>query len=201
MCIPGSALDDCSDCIKTASDGLMQSFPNQTDTFSWTAKPTLCHVRYSNTSFSGFADLELLKNIYALMQCTPDLPSGDCDNCLRQSANNYQSCCSQKQGGVVLRPSCFFRWDLFPFTKAFGNITMAPPPHPVPQPPSSASDRAYMLDNNDCKGVSPGIVVVITVQTVFIIFILLVLGVVLLRRRNLSQRTELESDNHISTIH
>uniref|UniRef100_M4DAZ9 Uncharacterized protein n=1 Tax=Brassica campestris TaxID=3711 RepID=M4DAZ9_BRACM len=187
MCIPGSILEDCFACIKSACDDLIQNCPKQTNAFSWPGEPNLCYVRYSNTSFSGSAVLDprpLLyssndinsnlteftriwedlvvrmidaastakstpsssnnfykadiavvtasDNIYALMQCTPDLSSGDCDNCLRQSARDYESCCGQKQGGVVMRPSCFFRWQLATYSKAFGNITVTYPPPPPP---------------------------------------------------------------------
>ncbi|XP_023634699.1 cysteine-rich receptor-like protein kinase 14 isoform X2 [Capsella rubella] len=196
MCIPGSTSDDCSDCIKTASNGLIQSCPNQTRAFAWRGEPTLCHVRYSNTSFSDVSSelnpnnvfnnnvfnntgdintnltefaakwenltahlivaastenstpssssnyykadavaLTPFQNIYALMQCTPDSSSltHDCENCLKQNVADYQSCCRQTQGGVIMRASCFFRWDLKPFSKAFGNITVASPP-PLLQP-------------------------------------------------------------------
>ncbi|KAL0727240.1 hypothetical protein Bca4012_023333 [Brassica carinata] len=57
MCIPGSAPQDCSDCIKLASDGLIESCPNQTNAFTWLGDPTLCLVRYASTSFSGSGDL------------------------------------------------------------------------------------------------------------------------------------------------
>ncbi|CAA7058747.1 unnamed protein product, partial [Microthlaspi erraticum] len=193
MCIPGTTREICSECIRIASDGLIQSCPNQTNAYTWPGDATLCLVRYSNTSFSGSADLDprvllyntgditsnqtefttiwegLLgrmidaastakatpsssnnhyvadsaaltpdRNIYALMQCTPDLSSADCENCLRRSAVDYQGCCGQNIGGVVLRPSCFFRWDLYPYSNAFRNITVASPPlQPpvtVPQP-------------------------------------------------------------------
>ncbi|WZZ65080.1 hypothetical protein YC2023_076450 [Brassica napus] len=191
MCIPGSTLEDCSDCIKTASDGLMESCPNQTEAYWWRGEPTLCLVHYSNTSISSSANLdprvaltntgdltsnlteftkiwedlavrmidiasttkstpsssdnyytansaalETFQDIYALMQCTPDLSSGDCEYCLRQSASDYQSCCGQKRGGVVMGRSCFFRWDLYTYSKAsFENITVvsSPPPVNVPQ--------------------------------------------------------------------
>lgn len=98
------------------------------------------------------AALTPFQNIYALMQCTPDISSGDCDNCLRQSVIDYQSCCGEKTGGYVMRPICFFRWQLLTFSKAFGNITLAPPsPPPSPPPllqrqPSSASDQAKKTD-------------------------------------------------------
>ncbi|KAL0762622.1 hypothetical protein Bca101_078773 [Brassica carinata] len=209
MCIPGAEANDCSACIKGASDWLVQDCTNQTDAYYWALDPTLCLVRYSNNSFSGSAGyweivpqylvmtqylvmntaninsnltefkkiweglihsiiaaasapksrykadvaaLTPFQNIYALMQCTPDISSGDCDNCLRQSVIDYQSCCGEKTGGYVMRPICFFRWQLFTFSKAFGNITLAPPPPPPSPPPllqrqpSSASDQAKKAD-------------------------------------------------------
>ncbi|KAL0885112.1 hypothetical protein Bca101_009094 [Brassica carinata] len=60
--------------------------------------------------------------IYALMQCTPDLSLEDCYICLRQSVADYEACCHGKQGGIVYRASCVFRWELFPFSEAFSRI-------------------------------------------------------------------------------
>ncbi|KAG7617014.1 putative cysteine-rich receptor-like protein kinase 11 RLK-Pelle-DLSV family [Arabidopsis thaliana] len=254
MCIPGSTSEDCSDCIKKESEFFLKNCPNQTEAYSWPGEPTLCYVRYSNTSFSGSADLNPrnlltntgdldsnlteftkiweglmgrmisaastakstpsssdnhysadsavltpLLNIYALMQCTPDLSSGDCENCLRQSAIDYQSCCSQKRGGVVMRPSCFLRWDLYTYSNAFDNLTVAsPPPESPVTVPQPAGDQDNPT-NNDSKGISAGVVVAITVPTVIAILILLVLGFVLFRRRKSNQRTKTESESDIST--
>lgn len=225
MCIPGSTSYDCSECIKTASDGLIQSCRNQTGAFTWRGEPTLCHVCYSNTAFSGIASelypydvvnntgdinsnlteftaiwenitarmivaastakgtppssnnhyiadvaaLTPFQNIYALMQCIPDLTSHshDCENCLKQNVADYQSCCRQKQGGVIMRASCFFRWDLKTFSKAFGNITVASSPPPL-QPV-----KIFKVKN--------GAVVSIVVPIVVVAFIIIIL--VLLARR------------------
>ncbi|KAF8086798.1 hypothetical protein N665_0612s0018 [Sinapis alba] len=256
MCIPGSTSEDCSDCIKKASEDLIQNCPNQTNAFTWPGDPTLCYVRYSNTSFLGsavldpralltntgdiksnltefttiwealvvrmieaastakttpsssnnhykadVAPLRALENIYALMQCTPDLSSGDCDNCLRQSARDYQSCCGQKQGGVVMRPSCFFRWDLYQYSKAFDNITVASPPPPSPLGSPPPADDQASTTNDDSKGISSRVVAAITVPTVVTVLILLVLGFVLCRRRKSMQRNQVESDSDISATH
>ncbi|KAG2318535.1 hypothetical protein Bca52824_011748 [Brassica carinata] len=191
MCIHGSDPVDCSDCIRTTSDALIQKCPNQTEAYSWPSGPTLCHVRYSNTSFLGSLDLnprdsithganvtsDLTKfmkiwedlavrmvdaastsrstpsssdnhytaniaaltvfiDIYALMQCTPDLSSEDCRTCLRRSASEYSGpCCNTKRGTRIVRPSCYFRMELYSFSKAtFVNFTAAAV---VPQPPDS----------------------------------------------------------------
>ncbi|XP_010529582.1 PREDICTED: cysteine-rich receptor-like protein kinase 11 isoform X2 [Tarenaya hassleriana] len=69
--------------------------------------------------------------IYSLMQCTSDLSPGDCRACLRRSVGDYQTCCHGKRGGSVARPSCFYRWELYPFSGAFENVMSAsPPPSP-----------------------------------------------------------------------
>lgn len=110
----------------------------------------------SNHYKADIAPLTALQNIYALMQCTPDISSGDCDNCLRQSARDYQACCGQKQGGVVMRPSCFFRWDLYTYSKAFDNITVGSPPPPLPPvappppPPADGDGQASTTNNGKC---------------------------------------------------
>ncbi|XP_048601611.1 cysteine-rich receptor-like protein kinase 11 isoform X2 [Brassica napus] len=246
MCIPGSTPQDCSDCIKIASDRLIESCSNQTNAFTWLGDPTLCLVRYASTSFSGSGDLtprsmvtnggyiasnktEFKKtwedlvarmidvastgkstsaaltssqNMYALMQCTPDVSSRDCKNCLRQSANDFHSCCALKRGTRILRPICFFRWELYDYSTASfaANFTVASsspshlPPVVVPEPADDQDNTIY----TDRKGISSRVVAAITVPTVVI---LLVLGVFLCCRRKSMQRTQVESDSDISTPH
>ncbi|CAF2238466.1 unnamed protein product [Brassica napus] len=250
MCMPGSDTVVCSDCIKMASDDLLQRCPNQTEAYSWAPHPTLCYVRYSNTSFLGSLDLSPwqsithranvtsdltefrkiwedlavrmidaastsksspsssdnyytantaalnpFQEIYALMQCTPDLSSSDCKTCLRESVRHYNDrpCCNRRQGTRVRRPSCYLRMETYTFSKAsFVNFTAASP-LPVDDQPSKINN------GEDSKRLSTGIVVAITVATVVGVLILLVLGYVLCRRRNSYQRTQFENDSDIST--
>ncbi|CAA7018256.1 unnamed protein product [Microthlaspi erraticum] len=58
LCIPGTDPKVCSDCIQPASEGLLLSCPNQTDSWDWRADKTLCFVRYSNSSFFDRLSLE-----------------------------------------------------------------------------------------------------------------------------------------------
>ncbi|RID45610.1 hypothetical protein BRARA_I02328 [Brassica rapa] len=55
------------------------------------------------------------------MLCTPDLPSSNCSACLRESVDVYHRVedLIRKHGGVIAYPSCFFRWDLYPFSEGF----------------------------------------------------------------------------------
>ncbi|CAA7049633.1 unnamed protein product, partial [Microthlaspi erraticum] len=102
------------------------------------------------------------QNLYALMQCTPDLSSGDCEKCLQ-----HQSCCGQRQGGVIMKPNCYFRWDVVAFYKVFDNISVAY----RPPPPSDGSRK-----------MSTRVIAAIVVPIVVIIIIIII--VVLIIRRS-----------------
>ncbi|VVB07662.1 unnamed protein product [Arabis nemorensis] len=260
MCIPGTKPETCSDCIKGASDKLVQSCPNQTEAYTW---PDCCMVRYSNISFSGslllmepsqelyntgdirdtdanltvfdrvweelmvrtvnvaslssngsssrfgqkyfaaeVASLTTFETMYAMMQCTPDVSSGDCEVCLKRSVGDYESCCRGKQGGAVIRPSCFFRWDLYPYAGAFDNVALPPPrPQSLPQPPLSltppVSDRANTT-SKDGKSMSVGTIVAIVVPTI-VMLVLLVVGFLVCMKGKSEKRTEVQAGDEITT--
>lgn len=69
--------------------------------------------------------------MHEMMQRTPALSPGYFCFCLRANLTKYNSCCRNKQGVCITRPSCFIRWDLHPFARAFQNVTL-----PLPQPQS-----------------------------------------------------------------
>lgn len=77
-------------------------------------------------NFDGFQQL------YSLAQCTPDLSSTDCDQCLRGAIELFPECCDGKKGGRVLFPSCNIRYESLPF---YTLVTATPPPTPLPLPP------------------------------------------------------------------
>ncbi|KAH0870728.1 hypothetical protein HID58_077750 [Brassica napus] len=222
MCIPGAEANDCSACIKGASDWLVQA----RSAGYWEIVPQYLVMNTANinsniTEFkkiweglihgiiaaasaqkNGYkADVAALtpfQNIYALMQCTPDISSGDCDNCLRQSVIDYQSCCGEKTGGYVMRPICFFRWQLFTFSKAFGNITLAPPPPPPSPPPllqrqpSSASDQAKKADTGkslqSSRNISMRTIIAIVVAVIIFIIIIIIIIIIVVVFARLSAR-------------
>ncbi|XP_050153904.1 cysteine-rich receptor-like protein kinase 25 [Malus sylvestris] len=64
------------------------------------------------TKQTKFSDLITL---YSLGQCTQDLSAAVCDECLRDVIALLPSCCSGKQGGRVLLPSCSVRYEIYPF--------------------------------------------------------------------------------------
>ncbi|KAK6932400.1 Gnk2-homologous domain [Dillenia turbinata] len=62
-----------------------------------------------NASFGNF------QTIYGLVQCTPDLTEIDCSNCVDSAKENIQACCGGKEGGRVIYPSCYIRYETCKF--------------------------------------------------------------------------------------
>lgn len=162
MCVAGSDTKSCSECIISASNGVLENCTNQIEAVDWRINMTTCLLRYSNRSFYGSLDTELLRSfyntvhfhanttdfditwealmigvldeasssyfgarsqrlassilsIYGFMQCSRDISLGNCTECLQQNMVEYRSCCRGTQSGIISRPSCFTRWDNFPF--------------------------------------------------------------------------------------
>ncbi|RDX87683.1 Cysteine-rich receptor-like protein kinase 25, partial [Mucuna pruriens] len=76
------------------------------------------------------------QNIYGLVQCTPDLSELECSACLVGAISEIPLCSDSKKGGRILRPSCNFRYELYPFYDA-NNVAMASAPAPKVSPPST----------------------------------------------------------------
>lgn len=54
---------------------------------------------------------------FGLVQCTPDLTTQQCKDCLDKAFGQLHECCENKIGGRVVMPSCYFRYEtgLAPF--------------------------------------------------------------------------------------
>uniref|UniRef100_A0A2C9U814 Uncharacterized protein n=2 Tax=Manihot esculenta TaxID=3983 RepID=A0A2C9U814_MANES len=132
------------------------------------------------------ANLTPFQKIYALMLCTPDISKGNCSYCLRESVENYQSCCHGKQGGYVQKPNCIFRWDLYLFYKSIADAptpTTPPPPLSISPPPAN---NTISKGNGTTSGRT---VVIITVPTI-IFAAVVVLTCSLFYYRNCKKRTK-----------
>ncbi|GAB4830974.1 Cysteine-rich receptor-like protein kinase, variant 3 [Ancistrocladus abbreviatus] len=79
-------------------------------------------------SFTAF------ETVYGLGQCTPDLSSLLCRQCLSQCIGSLPTCCSGKRGGWVLLPSCTARYEIYPFYDPAVAAAPAPPPLLPPSP-------------------------------------------------------------------
>ncbi|KAM0945872.1 putative Gnk2-like domain-containing protein [Dioscorea sansibarensis] len=55
------------------------------------------------------------ESLYALAQCSSDLSSKGCSDCLTTILANIKSCCTSAKGWRYLAPSCWIRYEATPF--------------------------------------------------------------------------------------
>ncbi|KAJ0243213.1 Cysteine-rich receptor-like protein kinase 40 [Hirschfeldia incana] len=84
------------------------------------------------------AEFTEFPRVYMLMQCTPSITSRECVICLETCVANFKTQFWGRQGSGVSRPSCIFRWDLYPFQGAFDNLTIF---HAPPRVKAHANDK------------------------------------------------------------
>ncbi|XP_014510523.1 cysteine-rich receptor-like protein kinase 25 isoform X2 [Vigna radiata var. radiata] len=88
------------------------------------------------------ANVSGFQRLYCLAQCTPDLLPNDCRSCLDAAIGELPRCCGGRQGGRVLYPSCFVRYELYPFYRSLL------PSLSVPIPASNFSDADSQYSKN-----------------------------------------------------
>ncbi|CAG7884158.1 unnamed protein product [Brassica rapa] len=125
---------------------------------------------------AGTKELRVSTNIHGFMQCSKDLTSWNCTECLRQNVNEYMSCCRGRQGGSIARSSCFMRWELYPFLGLFDS--QASPEVPEDQANTTKKDGI---------NISAGEIAAIVVVPTVVVTVLLALGFGFWRRRRVYQ--------------
>ena len=63
----------------------------------------------------GKTKLSPFVTLYALVQCTRDLPQVACAQCLATAVSNFPNFCSDRKGCRVLYSTCYVRYELYPF--------------------------------------------------------------------------------------
>ncbi|GMI69197.1 hypothetical protein like AT5G48540 [Hibiscus trionum] len=63
----------------------------------------------------GKSELSPFVTLYALVQCTRDVPQIDCAQCLAIAVGNFPNFCNNRKGCRVLYSSCYVRYELYPF--------------------------------------------------------------------------------------
>ncbi|KAK9706459.1 hypothetical protein RND81_07G126300 [Saponaria officinalis] len=86
---------------------------------------------------TGFTNYSNYQPIYGLGQCTPDLSSSDCYQCIYSSIQAFR----QTPGGRNLVPSCVVRYEIYPFF----NLSYLPQ---LPRPPQSSPIPSPAIDLN-----------------------------------------------------
>ncbi|KAF7840685.1 cysteine-rich receptor-like protein kinase 25 isoform X1 [Senna tora] len=70
------------------------------------------------------------EKVYSLVQCSPDLRSGDCRKCLGDMIRDIRNCCLVRDGGMVLSPSCSLMFGSRQFYIQVGDARAREPPAP-----------------------------------------------------------------------
>ncbi|KAI3957101.1 hypothetical protein MKX01_004392 [Papaver californicum] len=102
---------------------------------------------------TGSTNYSSSNQVYAMVQCTPDITPTLCESCLRTSIGTL-SCCTESKGGRVLTPSCTFRFEVYTFYGKSLYTTQAQAPAPLLLPPSilqSPSNTTNSIGNNSTK--------------------------------------------------
>ncbi|XP_065865642.1 cysteine-rich receptor-like protein kinase 44 [Euphorbia lathyris] len=138
------------------------------------------------------------QTIYVRMQCFPDLDQRSCRYCLTQAVNYYEGCCHGKVGGFVRKPSCWFRWDLYPFY-TFTGFSTAPSPSPL-LPPSPTP----IIIQTEKGGIASKTVMIIVAAVVISFLVVMNLLYILYHRNKTSNLQRIkdshEDDDEISTV-
>ncbi|XP_027151009.1 putative receptor-like protein kinase At4g00960 [Coffea eugenioides] len=119
------------------------------------------------------------RRLYALGQCTPDLSSLDCENCLRSAISQIPTYCNNRQGCRFAFFSCNIRYELYKFynsTSPAPEPALSPPPTPPPPLPPSNS-----TSSEEGGGISTQTIVAIVVP-ISLAIVLLVVGFCIARR-------------------
>jgi hypothetical protein len=83
-------------------------------------------------------------DLYALLQCTPDLDEQECSNCLNQTIRYLPECCGgHTKGARVLTSSCNLRYEDYIFYDTTPDDL--PPSSYLPPPPRPAAAEGTLL--------------------------------------------------------
>ncbi|XP_020224079.1 putative receptor-like protein kinase At4g00960 [Cajanus cajan] len=133
------------------------------------------------------------QTIWGLVQCTPDLSEQECSKCLVGAISEIPQYFDGKIGGRIGRPSCNFRYEIYPFYDSTNVvIPQAPAPKVSALPPSSKDVSSTEGKSNTSRTVIAIVVSIIAVVT------LVALICIYLRIRR-SRKQILENDDEIGS--
>ncbi|XP_056860314.1 putative cysteine-rich receptor-like protein kinase 23 [Raphanus sativus] len=128
----------------------------------------------SHKSYVRKAKFTALQTLYGLVQCTPDLTSQDCLNCLNLTINQLPT---ENTGARVNVPSCSSRYESYMFYNESAFQTPQPrlDSAPLPPPISVPSPRTDIYVNTEEGGKSfvTIIAVVVPVTVILLLFVAL----------------------------
>ncbi|XP_074307561.1 cysteine-rich receptor-like protein kinase 10 [Silene latifolia] len=104
--------------------------------------------------------------LYAMEQCAPDLSTDDCTRCLTIAISRLRI----KEGSRTLQPSCYIRYETYPFYIGAVNY--------------SSSILPVLIISHGKKKISSKVIVAIVVPVVVISLIILAIGICLIKKKS-----------------
>ncbi|KAL7149929.1 hypothetical protein ABFS83_05G074300 [Erythranthe nasuta] len=140
--------------------------------------------------------------IFALLQCTPDISSDECNDCLMDAAQRISGCCDGSSFVNILALSCNLRYNTLPFyniTRIHQVQAIVSPPSPVPVPvpapvplvPSSPGQK---------RDATRTIIIVVIPLTLCLIFGACVGVCLRMKRKTKQDRETLANDDEVSAV-
>ncbi|KAI3921711.1 hypothetical protein MKW92_003251 [Papaver armeniacum] len=128
---------------------------------------------YSRNFANGKTNVTNHATVYAFVQCTADISSSDCSLCLRGAISELPNCCDGKSGGRIIKPSCNFRYELYPFLQDINTpsppLSSSPAPLLLPPPPPASLPPPPSTTPNSNGKKSPILAISIVVASVIVI--------------------------------
>ncbi|CAN1336735.1 Cysteine-rich receptor-like protein kinase 10 [Linum perenne] len=115
---------------------------------------------------TGMEKAGVFLTIYRLVQCSPDLSSQLCDDCLVEAIGQIPRCCDGKIGGRVINPNCNLRFE----TSRFYADSEAPKPARVHLSPSISPSPSPSPHGNGASKNTNWIIAMVVVLS-FILFL------------------------------
>ena len=82
----------------------------------------------------GKVEVSNLLNLYGIVQCTRDLRISNCDRCLKEAVVQITNLAGAA-GGLVFMPSCYIRYEVYPFFAVEYSKDEAVAPSSISSPP------------------------------------------------------------------
>ncbi|ONI02207.1 hypothetical protein PRUPE_6G183500 [Prunus persica] len=124
------------------------------------------------------------QTIYGLAQCRPDLTAQDCSYCLGSSMADIQEYFPGKEGGLISKPSCDLRYEIYPIVDptTVRPLPSSSPPLSSPPPPSTSTGGS--------KSNRSQIVIIIVVPIVVSVVLIVIFFCICLRVRRTKKKLE-----------
>ncbi|XP_057463255.1 cysteine-rich receptor-like protein kinase 25 isoform X1 [Actinidia eriantha] len=117
---------------------------------------------------TGKKNFEEYQSIFALMECIPTISSNGCRDCLKQSVDDYQTCCVRRQWVVIVGPSCVFQYE-YPFSEVISDPSPLPLPPPVAVAPLPPSTNTTINEGNRSRKLRTAMIIAVSVSILLVL--------------------------------